>query len=47
MNRELLGVVLAVLASLSFESGYVLMTQAVDASRACRDSGAKNEQREP
>jgi hypothetical protein len=27
MNRELLGVVLALLASLSFESGYLLMTQ--------------------
>jgi drug/metabolite transporter (DMT)-like permease len=27
MNRELLGIVLAVLASLSFESGYLLMTQ--------------------
>jgi drug/metabolite transporter (DMT)-like permease len=27
MNRELLGVILAVLASLSFESGYLLMTQ--------------------
>jgi hypothetical protein len=27
MNRELLGVVLALLASLSYESSYVLMTQ--------------------
>ncbi len=27
MNREVLGIVLAVLASLSFESGYLLMTQ--------------------